>query len=253
MQWIEQTFTEDANMTLHIAVCDDEKSVREQVCTLLLDFSSTYPKLKCHTTVFTNGEELMQSDKFFDLIFVDIEMGGIDGIQAARAVRKNDRKVALIYITNHPEYALKTFAVHPFDFIPKPIDKPKFFATMTEFIKYTRDKAQSEMLEFKKSSGKLFLNASDVYYFEYVANRTIVAVTKHGNKEIKGNIKDILPILEGHGFFSPHKSCIISLAYVKESDKHDIQMCNGATVPLASRRKSDFQKSLINFYHDSLL
>ena len=80
-----------------IAVCDDEKSVREQMERIL----SGYTKRECLTDCFASGEELIKSENRYDVIFLDIDMAGINGIEAAKRLREKDKQVKIIYLTSY--------------------------------------------------------------------------------------------------------------------------------------------------------
>lgn len=110
---------------LKIAICDDEVSMTGILDTMLEKIAKRN-FIKIETEVFSAGEQLEKEVKrkaYFDLIFLDIEMKGEDGITAARKIREIDRNVLIIYVTSHENYMQESFLVRPFRFVVKPIEE----------------------------------------------------------------------------------------------------------------------------------
>ena len=104
-----------------IAICDDEKIIIERIADLIKKQS-----VDCHIESFSAGSEMLAAQKHFDMIFLDIKMEGINGIETARAVREYDRKAVIIFVTAIKEYVFEAFDVGAFHYLLKPIDEQKF-------------------------------------------------------------------------------------------------------------------------------
>jgi two-component system LytT family response regulator len=224
---------------LRVAICDDEQEIIGRTSRCVGEYA-VGKNIEIQTQTFSSGEELASCCADFDLILLDIEMGGIDGFQTAKLIRKRNKNVSLIYITSHSEYALKVFAVHPFDFVVKPIDKDKLFTALAAFFEYNAETSKSRTLTFKRANTNVYLDAKDIYFFEYTENRTVTAITKQGKVELKSSISEILSAAKSHGFASPHKGFVVNLAHVKELQNNDIHMTSGELIPVAHRRKKRF-------------
>ena len=109
---------------IRIAVVDDEKDQIFQLKKIIQSFFHEKGK-SIMVSCFTQGEELLTQSTDFDMIFLDIQMEGIDGIETARLIRQKNKKVALIYVSNYSEQMAASFAVHPFSFLEKPIQNSK--------------------------------------------------------------------------------------------------------------------------------
>ena len=103
---------------MKIAICDDEKKASEALLEILEECPEPIEK----TDVYFSGEELLRSTEQYDLLFLDIDMEGIDGIETARKIRLKDKKVKIVYVTAYSEYAGKAFSVHAFGYLLKPVD-----------------------------------------------------------------------------------------------------------------------------------
>lgn len=108
---------------LKIAICDDDVKMTGRLDTVLEEIAKRN-FVKIDTEVFLDGGELekaVEEKMYFDIIFLDIEMGDEDGITAARKIRETDRNVLIIYVTSHESYMQESFSVRPFRFVVKPI------------------------------------------------------------------------------------------------------------------------------------
>lgn len=237
---------------IRIAVCDDQTDIVKKIKELLIK----YGKLKNYNLevlTYTSGEKLANQDILFDLIFLDVEMPDFDGIQTAQMIRKEEKSVKIVYVTNHSRYSLNVFAVHPFDYILKPVTKERIFNVMDDFFMYREHKAKKCVITFNGINGQVFLDIEDIYYFEYVENRRIVVSTKTGSTEIRGGITEIHKTVKPFNFVTPHKSFVVNMAHIKNIRRYDVVMANGVLVPVAQKRYAKFKNELSNYFHKSLI
>lgn len=106
---------------MRIAVCDDD----ETAVSFLRELIESYPKQGFCVDGYSSGEELLGAGCIYDMIFLDIDMKGIDGIETARRIRAHDRKVKIVYVTSYKEYAGRAFSVHAFGYLLKPVKQEK--------------------------------------------------------------------------------------------------------------------------------
>ena len=103
-----------------IAICDDEPAVRKQMEAYFKELESVF----C-ISYFESGEALLESDVLYDVIFLDIDMKGISGIDTARKIRVRDKKAKIIYVTAYEDFREYAFGVHAFGYLVKPVEKEK--------------------------------------------------------------------------------------------------------------------------------
>ena len=108
-------------MGLNIAICDDEKVIREQIKEL------AEKEMPCVCDgLYETGDALLAAGKQFDIVFLDIQMEGTDGIETAKRLRQRDEDTILIFITGIREYVFEAFDVAAFHYLLKPIEEEKF-------------------------------------------------------------------------------------------------------------------------------
>lgn len=235
-----------------IAVCDDCLSTAENIRTYLKAYQAEN-KMDFSIHLFTDGAALLASSVKFDLIFLDIEMPEIDGIETAKAIRLHDKEAAVIYVTSHSSYAIRVFAVHPFDFIVKPCKKEDIYRVVCDYIGYASKKALPPMIELKGRTGSFTLSLDEIIAFEYVENRRMKVYLPEKEYEIKGSITEMMRLIGFDSFTSPHKSFIINMKHVKRIHDFTICMQNGIEVPVAQKRLKEFRMELNHYMHKYII
>lgn len=105
---------------MNIAVVDDEKVVREHICSLIKKQNPN-----CRLMFFASGEELIRSNHRFDIAFLDIQMEGVNGIEAAKNLKAKQKDILLIFVTGMKEYVFDVFDLYAFQYLLKPLDEKK--------------------------------------------------------------------------------------------------------------------------------
>ena len=123
-------------LQLNIAIVDDLKLDRERLSADLRSYFARRPDLDMKLTEFESAEQLMEAYQpgAFDVLFLDILMGGLNGIQLAGKLREIDQMVLIIFLTSSPEFAFDAFPVHPFDYLMKPYEYERLEAVLAEVL-----------------------------------------------------------------------------------------------------------------------
>ena len=230
---------------MRIAICDDEKNIRELIGDKV---AKQYPDAEI--SFFQSGEELLLSDESIDILFLDIQMSGIDGMETARELRKKDKSVILIFVTAVEEYVFQAFDVGAFNYIVKPIDDGKFSDVLHRAV----DEWNSQNLNKKEPEGRyVLINNSGVHtkvtldeiVYAEVFNRKVVIHKLDGEIEYYGKMSD-LESLAGDSFFRPHRAYLINFKYVEKYDATTIYLEKG-TVLMAKLKFPEFVKKYMRY------
>ena len=239
---------------IRIAIVDDEKQIRKQIFAMISKYFIDNA-LECKILPFSDGQELIDSGLKFDIIFMDIEMKNVNGIQAAQHIRKSDMNVPIVYITGYVDYWRRAYKVHAFDFISKPASQEQIDNVLNDFFStvYKKNKAK---ISLTTDDGMLLVNLDEIRYFNIKEKKKVVLSNLTNNSIIvKENIGDIYERLNKDMFFMPHRCCIVNFRYVKEVTKDRlIIMDNGDFLPLSQRKKQEFMKLLspVSYTHLTL-
>ena len=226
---------------LRIAICDDEKLILMQMEKFIREF-----EIPSSVDLYHSGEGLLMSGRHYDIIFLDIDMQGINGIETARRLRKQDKKVKIIYVTGYGDYASSAFSVHAFGYLLKPVKREQIYRQMREALSYTEQEAPPQIVRFETEEGIKDLDVKEIYYFEYL-NRKIQVKTTAGAFWLKGSITLMAKKMEKYGFCMPHKSFVVNLFQVKTLKGYDITMMDGSLIPLSQKKSVEFREKLSKF------
>lgn len=233
---------------MRIAVCDDDGTA----VSFLRELIESYPKQKLSADGYSSGEDLLRTGNIYDLIFLDIDMKGIDGIETARRIRIHDRKVKIVYVTSYKEYAGKAFSVHAFGYLLKPVKQEKIWKQIEDALLWQEEEApEVKQVEFTAVEGLVRLPVDMIYYFEY-QNRRIYMKAKDTTYEMRGKISDIAGRMEEYGFSVPHKSFVVNLYHVKNIKGYEILMMNGEWIPLSQKQAVQFKEKLSLYLADKM-
>lgn len=223
---------------IRIAVCDDETDVLARMERMLYSYKKETLSVDC----YTSGTKLLASSKQYDIIFLDIDMPGMNGIKTAEQIRRGDREVTLIYVTNYTDYTIFAFAVHAFAYLLKPVEQDTLFGQLEEALLYQR-KTKAQELEFTTQEGIIRVDPAEILYFEY-QNRMVLMKTTDGIRHWKRRITEVAEKMKAYDFVMPHKSFVVNLYAVQSIHGYDIILTDGSTVPLSQKKSVGFRRSL---------
>ena len=159
----------------HIAICDDEEFWREKIKTFCMETSEKL-QINFKIFLFKTGEELIQSDQVFQVLFLDVELGNIDGFEIGLVWKKQKRPGRIIYITSHDEWVQQAFKVQAFRYLYKDSDmEAGFQEALTEALREYRE--ENDFLVF---SGKkeYFIKIKDIQYIESLGDEMALHLEK---------------------------------------------------------------------------
>ena len=225
---------------MDIAVVDDEKAIREHVCALIEE-QQPGSVIEAYAT----GEELLASGKRFDIVFLDIQMDGMNGIEAARELRERQEDTVLIFITGVKEYVFDALDLYAFHYLLKPIDEGKFAEVLQRAAGEAKKKKEKKCLFIRTRN--ITLDQSDILYIESRAKKLEIHTTG-ADKAIE--IYAAMDELEGQlgeDFYRCHRAYIVNMAQITEYDNESITLTNGDKVYLAKKKYGEFVKAYMWF------
>lgn len=223
---------------MKIAICDDQQIFIDRLKKLI-----TSEETEIH--IFCSGDELLKSSIDFDIVLLDIEMPGTDGLGVAAKIYQKNKKTLLLFITSHREYSTKGYEFRAFRYILK--------SEPDDFVKRNIDDAINE---YKNYDFYITVNCKGEYA-RIVSNRIIYieafghTITVHTiDKDYTGQnrFKDICKILTEHGFVQCHKSYIVNMRYIETIEKKScVNMIDGTTLPIGRKYSTDTIEAYLEF------
>lgn len=220
---------------MDIAVVDDEKVMREYLCELI---KKQKPESRIES--YARGEELLASGKRFDIVFLDIQMDGMNGIEAARSLRAKQEEVILIFITGIKEYVFDAFDLYAFQYLLKPVDEKKFAEALERAVRKAGRKKKREL--FIKTRN-LTLDQADILYIESRGKKVeIHTVRERESIQIYAAMEELEGQL-GKDFYRCHRAYLVNMAHITEYGSDSIILANGDKVYLAKKKYGEFVKA----------
>lgn len=228
---------------MQIAICDDEREIRE----LLRDkVRKAYPEAEIYA--YETGENFLTAGRHPDILFLDIQMQGRDGMETAREFRKNNKGAILIFVTAMEEYVFQAFDVGAFHYLVKPFTDEKFYEVLTNAVNRLEEKNSGEksqrymMIHSGGSHIRILLD--DIVYAE-IFNRKVMLHMQDGDVEYYGKLSELEKTL-GEDFFRPHRAYLIHFKYVVKYDASSITMTKG-TVLMAKANFPEFVRKYLKY------
>ena len=197
---------------IRVAIVEDEAAVREQLAGYVQRCTRQYGTL-FEVTMFTDGLEILEEYRpVYDIIFLDVEMPQLDGMETARRIRAMDSEVQLIFITNMAQYAIKGYAVGALDYVLKPVPYFAFSQQLQKAVGQLTRRAR-QYLAVPVDGGMRRVDAAEVYYIESDGHR-INFYTENGDFSAPGTLKTWEEKLENSAFVRCNSGYLVNLAHV---------------------------------------
>ena len=206
-------------------------------------------KVPCFLRQFNSGEELLQSEEDFDIVFLDIMMDGLDGMKTAKRIRKKASCRLLVFISASRDYVFDAYDVEAFWYLVKPVEREKLKQVLKKAVLKT-EAASPEFILVNKGRQKQKIFLRDILYFE-IMGRLIDIHKTGGISDYYGKIGILEEELREKGFFRCHKSYLVHLKYVKGYNRQEAVLDNGEKIPVSKRRYEEFCKALLSYMKKS--
>ena len=239
---------------MKLAICDDERDIRNYI-------------EKCAREIFSDLEieqfpdtrDILKSGFDADILFLDIQMPGMDGMKAARILRTMGNKTIIVFVTAAEEYVFEAFDVGAVQYIVKPFDRSKLVETIKKALDLAKEKNDIKALsqisgsvEAKRSimikSGGVNrrIILSEIGYAEVLEHRIILHMNDKERIEYYGKMSDLEKVA-GDDFFRVHRAFLINLSYVKSYDAKTV-IIMGDSIPVARGKYQELVKAYLSYH-----
>lgn len=225
---------------MRIAIVDDEELYRKSIEKCIRE----YPwKEDIIVDPFSNGEDFVKYDDY-DIVFMDIEMQGMDGFEAVRQYKENNEDTIIIFLTTHTELSRKGYIVNAFRYI----DKKEMQSEIDEALVAVADlQSKNHIVNFHiLFTGEISLRTKEILYIE-TDKRNVIIHTKDKTYVSNRKIEELETELETWGFFRCHKSYLVNLGNIDSFDKLNVYFKNGDKAMVSVRKYPELKEKYIEY------
>lgn len=217
-----------------IGICDDEQICRE----MLLEYCERAKEQlneKFTYQVFCSSEEVLGYDRTIDILLLDIELDGTDGIETMIKLEEYDNVKNILFVSGYSERVYDSFGSKTRGFVCKPVEQDRFIFEIKRILQ--TKKADNEIFEIVEKSGTAYVSSSDIILIE-VTGKSIRMYTKEREFNIKGSLSEWQSKLKKYNVIQVHKSFLVNLCYV--SNIKDVVTLKGVGFePTVGRKYKD--------------
>lgn len=222
------------------AIVEDKQEEAEALMAYLTRFENETGE-HFNIDVYSDGLAFLDGYKHsHDVIFMDIEMPHLSGMDTARRLRKLNEEVPLVFVTNMKQYAIEGYAVAALDFILKPVNYYRLASILKKISKEVQKRSVDKLV--RTNDGVVQVKLDSVYYVE-VMGRDILYHTEWGNICTHGKLKDLEEEFAPYGFVRCSNCYLVNLRHVKGVNK-DVVSVGNTKLPVSQRKRKDLLRAM---------
>lgn len=219
---------------MRILICDDDALIIEQLDKYISEYFERNALKTPDISCFSSGEALFADTGEKDILFLDIEMPGLNGIYVGNELKKRYPNLIIFIVTSYMEYLDDAMRFHVFRYLSKPLDKKRLFRNMKDALEVYHNANVKIPVETRE--GVHAISVSDIISVEALGRKVIVHTTSKDFDSLHNMQywKDHLP---KQRFFQSHRSFLVNLEHITDFDHTLIHLCNHQFTAYLTRRK----------------
>ncbi len=227
---------------IKIALLEDEEAQAQRMLRFLNKYQEENPALQYTVERFERGRTFLQNYKVdYDLLFLDIRLPDMLGIDVAHRVREIDPEVMIVFVTSLTQYAIEGYSVQAFDYMVKPIAYDSFSSKLTRMLRMLSYKVSNVQLIVKTKEASTRVNSDSILYVE-VSNHDLLIHTDHGVLKQWGSLSKVEKALQGAQFAKCNSCYLVNLKYVAGIQGDQVKIGSELLTISKPRRKEFLQR-----------
>lgn len=222
-----------------IAIIEDDAAFAARMINDINQIAKEIGKIFDISSFGSIEDFLLPRQDGFDIVFFDIELPGMDGMEGAKRFRLTDTDAIIIFVTSLANYAVNGYEVGALDYMVKPISYNNLSLKVQKAVKKADNKKYKTIVFHSRKNGILKLRSDEVYYME-IQGHNLSVHTEIGMFETTGNLSVFEEELKSH-FFSRCNSCyLVNMRAISRIDDMTVYLKNGDSLAISRRKKKDF-------------
>lgn len=237
---------------MYLAYCDDEP-VQLEYIRMLAEKWAALAGMELTFSSYLSGDELLFANEEgypFDIVILDIDMKGTDGMSLARKIRKEDTRVPIIFLTNRKEFVFEGYEVKAMRYLLKPVDEEKLFPLLYE-IKTEQKKEKHYLIE-TVGGERVKIELEDILYLESAGHYVTIHTQSESYQILKSLAeleKQIRTAAPGEsGFIRTHRSFLVNLYHVEKVLRTECILSDQSKIPISRNCYHSVNQAFIAYY-----
>lgn len=228
---------------IRIAVCDDQARERAKIRQLILEYTEKN-QIPAAVDEFESGEKLLASDSsVYSLVFLDIFMDGMNGMEAAKILFSKNSRVQMVFCSTSAEFAAESYDVSALHYLVKPIDREKFFRVLDRFFHIYRS-MQTLTVKVQRTDTTFYL--ADILWVEAADHKCIIH-TKLGDAETRMAFSQLSSQLIPFDFVQPIRYAIVSLKEMTAIPTDTVTLSDGTVIPVSRGERMKMKQAFSDY------
>ena len=227
---------------IQISICDDEAAVRDTLCQFFSQLDAPPP---FQLSLYAGAEELLARGGDVDILLIDVQMPGMDGISAARELRRRGCPALIIFITNYIQYAIDGYEVQAYHFLKKPVEYQRFAAVLGGALALAQRRTQA-CITVSGYDQRVKLPLSSILYCETDRGHVVIHTPSQAIRCTQ-SMAQMEEQVRGQDFFRIHTAYLVNMAAIDRLLPTQVQLTGGILLPISKHRKQSFREAL-TFY-----
>lgn len=233
---------------LDIAIVENEEEPAKVTASFIEKYSAQYHK-EFKVTRFENGFDFLENkEQGFDIVFMDIDMPGINGMETSMKLREKYKDTLIIFVTNLPQYAIDGYKVNALDFILKPMTYEDFTLAMNRAVQAKEGNKGSFVIEYHGGLRKY--QTDDVLYIEVVKHDIVIHGTDGDKISLRGSMKAMEEMVNLDYFFRCNSGYLINLNHVLSLQADTVTMKNNIVLEVSRSHRKELLAKLTKLYSE---
>ena len=232
---------------LKIAILDDDKTALLISQGVIEQFLSD-KNIAFSVDSFSSPANFLAAAKEenYQLIFLDIDMGDINGIDVGKEIKNNSSQVDIIYLSQREDLVFDTLFLHPFGFIRKSKILQDFPSVLQLYLDtHSNEEENNSKLIITSKTGIVTLKIDEIMYIEGNKNYQTIVLKAGDPIEVRLSMKELEDELSGKGFIRIHKGYLVNYIYIRKISKNEVLLTNEKLLPLASKRREEIMEQYL--------